>query len=80
MSKWEAYRCDVWGNDTEGYTVNDVIPMGVVFDGDASKRKLCEIFGLADPYKLELDDSNEGVIYADYDGIPTYEFRRIDND
>lgn len=77
MSMWKVYRCDVCGNDEVGYKVNDVTPTGQEIDGDTSKKQLCKILGLADPYKLDLDHSNKGVIFANYDGIPAYEFREV---
>ena len=75
--KYEIVNYDVWGNDEEGYHVNNVIPTGKLICTDASKASLCDRLGLDDPYKIEVDATNEGVIYVDYDGKPYCELREV---
>lgn len=78
--KYEIYLCDVWG-DAESCYVNDVMPMGIVIDEDEiSEDRLCEILGLGDSDKIEIDDLDEDTIFVDYDGKPYCELRRIDDD
>ena len=77
MTKYEIFDYDVWGNDEEGYSVNDVIPTGIVIYTDTSKSSICKKLGLDDPYKLDVYYS-EDVIYIDYDGNPYCEIRKID--
>ena len=76
--KYELYLYDVWGNDEDGYVVNDVIPTGIKFDDYApSKKRLCEILKLDDPYKMDADDTNDDVIFVDYEGKPYCELREV---
>ena len=77
MKKYEIFDYDVWGNEEEDYSVNDVIPTGIIICTDASKSSLCKKLGLDDPYKIDVD-YNEDVIYIDYDGKPYCELRKKD--
>ena len=77
MTKYEIFDYDVWGNDEEGYSVNDVIPTGITIYTDTSKSSICKKLGLDDPYKLDVYYS-EDVIYIDYDYKPYCELRKID--
>ena len=77
MTKYEIFDYDVWGNEEEGYTVNDVIPTGDFIFTDTSKSSLGKKLGLDDPYKIDVD-YNEDVIYIDYDGKPYCELRKKD--
>ena len=78
MTKYEIFDYDVWGNDEEGYSVNDVMPTGIIIYTDTSKSSLCKKLGLDDPYKIDVDDTNEGVIYVVYEGRFYCELREID--
>ena len=77
MTKYEIFDYDVWGNEEEGYDVNDVMPTGIVISTDTSKSSICKKLGLDDPYKIDVLFS-EDVIYIDYDGKPYCELRKID--
>ena len=77
MTKYEIFDYDVWGNEEEGYDVNDVIPTGIIIFTDTSKSSLCKKLGLDDPYKIDVS-FNEDSIYIDYDGNPYCELRKID--
>ena len=77
MIKYEIFDYDVWGNEEEGYSVNDVIPTGIFIFTDASKSSLCKKLGLDEPYKIDVD-VNEDSIYIDYDGKPYCELRKKD--
>ena len=68
MIKYEVF--DYWGND--------VISTGIIIFTDTSKSSLCKKLGLDDPYKIDVDATNNGVIYVDYEGKPYYELREID--
>lgn len=67
MTKYEVF--DYWGND--------VISTGIVISTDTSKSSLCKKLGLDDPYKIDADATNEGVIYVDYEGKPYCELRKL---
>lgn len=77
MKKYEIFDYDVWGNDEEGYSVNDVFQTGIVIYTDTSKASICKKLGLDDPYKIDVDATHEGVIYIDYDGKPYCELQEV---
>lgn len=77
MKKYEIFDYDVWVDEEGGYSVNEVIPTGIIIFTDTSKSSICKKLGLDDPYKIDLDASNKGVIYVDYDGKPHCELREI---
>ena len=77
MTKYEIFDYDVWGNEEDGYSVNDVIPTGIIIYTDTSKSSICKKLGLDDPYKIDVY-VNEDVIYIDYDYKPYCELRKID--
>ena len=77
MTKYEIFDYDVWGNEEEGYDVNDVIPTGIIIYTDTSKSSICKKLGLDDPYKIDVLFS-EDSIYIDYDGKPYCELRKKD--
>ena len=77
MTKYEIFDYDVWGNEEEGYDVNDVIPTGIFIFTDTSKSSICKKLGLDDPYKMDVY-YNEDSIYIDYDGKPYCELRKKD--
>lgn len=77
MKKYEIIAYDVWGNEEEGYEVNNAIKTGIVIYTDTSKASICKKLELDDPYKIDVD-FQEYVIYVDYDGKPYCELREID--
>ena len=78
MIKYEIYDYDLWGNEKEGYEVNDVISTGIVIYTDTSKRSLCRELGLDDPYKIDVDATSDRVLYIYYEGKPYCKLRKID--
>ena len=76
MIKYEVY--DLWGSEEDGYWVSDVMPTGIIIFTDTSKSSICKKLGLDDPYKIDVDATNDGVIYVDYEGKPYCELREID--
>ena len=77
MTKYEIFDYDVWADEEEGYSVNDVIPTGIIIYTDTSKSSLCKKLGLEDPYKIYVYYTEE-VIYIDYNYKPYCELRKID--
>ena len=77
MTKYEIFDYDVWGNEEDGYDVNDVMPTGVIIYTDTSKSSICKKLGLDDSYKTDVDYS-EDVIYVNYEGKPYCQLRKID--
>ena len=78
--KYEVFRYDVWGNANDGYTVNDIQATGKLICTDASKASLSEKLGLDDPYKIDVDATNEGVVFVDYEDKPYCELREVVDD
>ncbi|MBR1760239.1 MAG: hypothetical protein IJ741_03565 [Schwartzia sp.] len=79
--KYEIYLYDVWGNDEDGYEVNDVLPTGTVVGEDViSEDRLCKVLGLGDPAKMDIDDLGGDALSVDYDGKPYCELRRMEDD
>ena len=79
MTKYEIFDYDVWGNDEEGYSVNDVIPTGVIIYTDTSKSSICKKLGLDNPYKIDVYyDHDDDVVCIEYYGKPYCELRKID--
>ena len=68
MTKYEILNYDVWGNEEVE---------GIIFT-DTSKASICKKLGLEDPYKIDVDATDEGVIHVDYEGKPYCELREID--
>ena len=77
MTKYEIFDYDVWGNEEEGYDVNDVMPTGIIIYTDTSKSSICKKLGLDDSYKIDVYYS-EDVIYVNYNYKPYCELRKID--
>ena len=77
MTKYEIFDYDVWGNEEEGYDVNDVMPTGIIIYTDTSKSSICKKLGLDDPYKIDVYYS-EDVIYVNYNYKPYCELRKKD--
>lgn len=76
--KYEIYLCDVWGDETDGYTVNDVMPTGKVVAGDSTDvESLCNALGLDNPRKMDVDFQTNELVYVDYDGKPYCELRGV---
>lgn len=77
MIKYEVIDYELWGNEEEGYTVKDVVPIGIIIYTDTSKSSICEKLGLYAQYKIDVYYTAD-VIYIDYDGKPYCELRKID--
>ena len=78
MKKYEIFDYDVWADEEGGYSVNDVIPTGIIIYTDTSKSSICKKLGLDDPYKIDVYVNEEDVIYIDYNYTPYCELRKID--
>lgn len=85
MNQWTVHDLDVWGNDEDGYTVNNVLPsLGTIeLADDATDLQIvyaCEqlqnVGRIACVHLCEVK-SEDGVIYIDHDGIPMLELREV---
>ena len=76
MKKYEIFDYDVWGNEEEGYSVNDVIPTGIVIYTDTSKASIGKKLNL-DPYRMDVI-CREGNLYINYAGMLYCELHEID--
>lgn len=77
MKKYEIFDYEVWKNEEEGYSVNDVIRTGIFIYTDTSKSSICKKLGIGDPYKMDVYES-EGNLYINYAGMPYCELHEID--
>lgn len=78
--QWMTY--DVWGNEEDGFQVNDVFGSSFRFkskdgltDEDIMKH-LATIYPSIDAILVEID-GDDLAAYIDYNGKPLGEFRRI---
>jgi len=86
MSQYTVHALDVWGNDEDGYTVNNVLPsVGTIeiADDTQSGAILYALIaaGFVDPSycdvgKVEIRDS-EYDIDVEYDGTPELLLRKV---
>lgn len=82
MTKYEIfdYDIDVWKKGGEGYTINGVIPTGIIINtDDTSKTSICEKLGLDAPYnKIDVClNWYTGVIYVHYNWRPLCELHAV---
>ena len=78
MKKYEIFDYDVWADKEGGYSVNDVIPTGIFIFTDTSKASICKKLNFDDPYKIDVYDSYDGILYIIYAGMPYCELHEID--
>lgn len=92
MGTWRLYELDVWGNDEDGYDVNDVFRTGftVDFEDDISDGDLITL--LADEglikktmtsrtHREDIEiDGDEFTIYFNYKGRPEFELRKEEDE
>lgn len=83
MKTVDVYGYDVWGNEEDGYTVNDSTRIGEdeysnadFNNDDFLRQKAVDWFQLKPEIKdgIELDGDFE-VVYFEYEGYPIGEFR-----
>jgi hypothetical protein len=83
--RWEVLLLDVWGNEVDGYEVNDSWRSGVTLeiDDDAQTHEvlslLCaEMGGNPDTLEIDGNTSGESVLYVQdrTDGRPVCELQR----
>ena len=85
MTKYEIfdYDIDVWGKGGEDYTINGVIPTGIIINtDDISKTSICEKLGLDAPYndpdKIDVNyNEYTEVIYIYYNWRPLCELHAV---
>ena len=91
-NKYTAYTYDLWGNDKDGYEVNDVyfleediVIMDKLWDNQDNDRKLIKciksLFNLRQGLhsaKFEIDGDPDFQIYIEYDGVPIGMLRNQD--
>lgn len=85
---WTAYNYDVWGNEKDGYEVNNVYKLehDVYIDSEVEYgdkdfiRFVKRLFSLKK--KLRFDsfdfDGDDSIIFVNYRGYPVGEFRKQD--
>lgn len=85
MSKWNYISYDLWGNETDGYEVNQSFTTGFWVelpeeptDTDLRTALICQLsWTIPDKDKFSAD-WHENTVYVEYDGRPEGEFRLLD--
>ena len=73
---YEIYMCDVWGNDEDGYHVNDVSPTGKTITDKNLLRWLATLLP-TEQESVKMHGDTKDVIYIDLNDKPYCELRRV---
>ena len=80
VSQWRFYSYDVWGNEDEGYEVNDVFRTSSVFDipDDATDEQILEIIEAKKYVEIDNNVMADDIIYfqSSNTGKPLGEIRK----
>ena len=86
--KYQIVFYELWGNDKDGYEVNDVFPTSetVILDETATDAEIVKILteyvtGLdnVNISDIDIDGEPEYTLYIRIDGKPCVELRNINN-
>ena len=86
IRKYRLYNYDVWGNNKEGYNVNNVFQTDetCIIDDDmgngeiiAELKKQGIIRKTVKNSKIDISDDGYDVLYFDYRGKPEFELREV---
>ena len=88
MAKFQVWSLDVWGNETDGFDVNDRAKVGTIdLVDDCPDMEVIDALvdaGIAYAARdvrhspsVEWDDENTAMIYAPRTGKPLFEIDRI---
>lgn len=80
MTKYEIfdYDIDVWGKGGEDYTINDMIPTGIIVNTDTSKSSICKNLRLDNKDKIEVCiNEYTRVIYVYRNWLPICELHAV---
>lgn len=87
--KYELYSYDVWGNEEEGYSVNDTFKRGIIeLENDDDGEIIRELKSMgflassAETINFEIEGESDYTIYINgkNDNYPYCELRRIKGD
>lgn len=83
--RWEFISYDLWGNDEDGYEVNQSFTTGIILDIEDSDTDIAVIKALRDAGLCDIDDDerididgDEHTLYINLDGWPSCELRRTE--
>ena len=78
--KYRLYRYDLWGNEEDGYAVNDVFETDTVLkiNSGASSRSIIRKIKKKYSRFSDYDVTGEDIIYVNYMDNPCCEMRRED--
>lgn len=82
--KYRVYDYDLWGNEKDGYTVNNCFRTTEIIEikQDASEHTIIQTLkkhGVIKKYIRDLSinvHGDEEIIYIDYKGNPSFELRK----
>ena len=78
MSKYKICSLDVWGNENDGYDINDYFTIGFV---DLDQEKLEDVlkkYLIGSPKRYEIRDECNGFLEVTYKGKPVLHFYEIE--
>lgn len=86
MKKYRLVKYDVWGNDEDGYEVNDIYQTDTIlrfkgFPTDGQIIKALQKYAYNNMRSSDVDFpgmGDETIIYIDFDGRPLCELRLED--
>lgn len=78
---WELWILDVWGNEIDGYEVNNRSKLKIVeLSKDATDQEILDVIGISDCADLVTIDGDDMMIFVDdIDGMPLYQLTAINN-
>lgn len=82
MSKYQLYTYDLWGNDKDGYNINDYYVQNEFFDilDDMTEQQIISLIDFTKPSNIEIaNHSPENEIYfvTIEEGRPVCELRLV---
>lgn len=85
----QLLTCDTWGNEKDGYEINDIRENGIFFifkeNSQVKNETILRALKRADYLKKSLRfssftvDGDDYGLFIDYKGMPIYQLRRIDD-
>ena len=79
-SKINVLSLDVWGNEEDGYEVNNQFRTGIDLLADMDDayyyRQLREYFEWLPPFEIKWDAENSGQVIDRHNGKPIFELRQ----
>ncbi len=81
MSLYKVCTLDVWGNEVDGYDINDYFTLveSVNIDSDDDMTAFMSEYLKGTPEQYDIEDCCNGFMEISYKGKPILHFNCIDN-